>query len=64
MTRWLIHKAQPVPPIFQLEVVARGIYWAAHHTPRELFVGGSKWWPSEATSLCLGLADRYLGRTG
>jgi NAD(P)-dependent dehydrogenase (short-subunit alcohol dehydrogenase family) len=28
----LKNKAQPVPPIFQPEVGARTIYWAAHHT--------------------------------
>src|SRR2546428_9842256 len=35
----LAHKPQPVPPIFQPEVAVRGIYWAAHHRHRELFVG-------------------------
>src|SRR5213593_4062264 len=37
----LPYKAQPVPPIFQPEVAARAIYWAAHHRRRELYVGGS-----------------------
>ena len=32
---------QPVPPIFQPEVAAEAIYWAAHHRRRELDVGGS-----------------------
>ena len=31
-------KAQPVPPIFQPEVGAEAVYWAAHHCPRELLV--------------------------
>jgi NAD(P)-dependent dehydrogenase (short-subunit alcohol dehydrogenase family) len=31
----LKHKAQPVPPIFQPEVGATAIYWAAHHKRRE-----------------------------
>src|SRR5213078_4991301 len=35
----LAHKAQPVPPIFQLEVGARAVYCAAHHHRRELFFG-------------------------
>src|ERR1700685_2783773 len=30
---------QPVPPMFQPEVAARAIYWAAHHRRRELYVG-------------------------
>src|SRR5579872_5747296 len=38
----LKYKAQPVPPIFQPEVGARAIYWAAHHTRREVYVG----WPT------------------
>ncbi len=32
----LPRKPQPVPPIFQPEVAARAIYWAAHHRRREL----------------------------
>jgi short-subunit dehydrogenase len=60
----LPHKAQPVPPIFQPEVVARAIYWAAHHRRRELWVG----WPTTkailAEKLAPGAADRYLARRG
>src|SRR5438067_7615094 len=37
----LNHKAQPVPPVFQPEVGARAVYWAAHHKRRELYVGMS-----------------------
>jgi short-subunit dehydrogenase len=32
-------KAQPVPPIFQPEVGAEAVYWAAHQRHREVFVG-------------------------
>jgi NAD(P)-dependent dehydrogenase (short-subunit alcohol dehydrogenase family) len=60
----LRHKAQPVPPIFQPEVAARGIYWAAHHTPRQLFIGGPTVMAIEGNKIAPGLADRYLGRTG
>lgn len=60
----LKHKAQPVPPIFQPEVGARAVYWAAHHYRRELHVG----WPTvEAiigNKFTPGLLDRYLARTG
>jgi len=35
-------KAQPVPPIFQPEVGAEAVYWAAHQRHREVFVG----WPT------------------
>jgi NAD(P)-dependent dehydrogenase (short-subunit alcohol dehydrogenase family) len=55
---------QPVPPIYQPEVAARGIVWAAEHPRRELWVGG----PTVATivgnKLAPGLLDRYLARTG
>jgi len=60
----LKHRAQPVPPIFQPEVGAEAIYWAAHHNRREVYVG----WPTvEAivgNKLAPGLLDRYLGKTG
>src|SRR5205814_10404411 len=37
----LKRKAQPVPPIFQPEVAASAIYYAAHHPERrEYYVGG------------------------
>jgi hypothetical protein len=60
----LKHKAQPVPPIFQPEVGARAIYWAAHHSRREIYAG---WRTAEAivgNKLAPGLLDRYLGKTG
>jgi NAD(P)-dependent dehydrogenase (short-subunit alcohol dehydrogenase family) len=60
----LPHKAQPVPPIFQPEVGARAVVWAAHHERRELLVG----WPTVQAvwgqKLIPGLLDRYLARTG
>jgi NAD(P)-dependent dehydrogenase (short-subunit alcohol dehydrogenase family) len=60
----LKHKAQPVPPIFQPEVGARAIYWAAHHSRREIYAG----WPTvEAiigNKIAPGWLDRYLGNTG
>jgi NAD(P)-dependent dehydrogenase (short-subunit alcohol dehydrogenase family) len=60
----LERKPQPVPPIFQPEVAAEAIVWAAHHPRRELTVG----WPSVKTvvgsKVAPGIADRYLARTG
>ncbi|MDQ3809134.1 MAG: SDR family oxidoreductase [Chloroflexota bacterium] len=38
----MARKAQPVPPIFQPEVGAEAVYWAAHERHREVFVG----WPT------------------
>lgn len=56
-------KPQPVPPIFQPEVGARAVYWAAHHDRRELLVG----WPTVqavwAQKLIPGWLDRYLAKT-
>lgn len=60
----LPRKAQPVPPIFQPEVGARAVYWAAHHRRRELFVGGSTVAAITGQKLIPGLLDEYLGRTG
>src|SRR5438067_7707347 len=37
----LPRKAQPVPPIFQPEVAAEAIYFAAHHPRWEFYVGGA-----------------------
>lgn len=60
----LKHKAQPVPPIYQPEVAARAIYWAAHHRRRELQVGGTTWMAVTGQKFIPGLLDQYLGRTG
>jgi NAD(P)-dependent dehydrogenase (short-subunit alcohol dehydrogenase family) len=60
----LNHKAQPVPPIFQPEVGARAVYWAAHHDRREVFVGGSTVAAIEGNKIAPGWLDSYLGRTG
>lgn len=55
---------QPVPPIFQPEVAAEAIVWAAEHPRREYWVG----WPTAravvGNRLIPGLLDRYLARTG
>ena len=59
----LHHHPQPVPPIYQPEIAARAIAWAAEHPRRELWVG----LPTVATivgeKLVPGLLDRYLART-
>src|SRR5205823_4393681 len=60
----LSHKSQPMPPIFQPEVAASAILWAARHPKREWFIGwpslkatwGNRLWPS--------FADWYLARIG
>ena len=60
----LPRKAQPVPPIFQPEVAAEAIVWAAHHNRRELNVGFSTSAVLLANKLIPGLADSYLAWTG
>jgi NAD(P)-dependent dehydrogenase (short-subunit alcohol dehydrogenase family) len=60
----LPHKAQPVPPIYQPEVAAEAIYWAAHHQRRELYVGAPTIQAIYGNMIAPGLLDRYLGRTG
>jgi len=61
----LPNKPQPVPPIYQPEVAARAILWAAEHPRRrELHVA----WPTikavHANKFLAALADRYLARRG
>ena len=60
----LPRKPQPVPPIFQPEVAAEAIVWAAQHRRNELWVG----WPAVkaivGNKLIPRELDYYLARTG
>jgi NAD(P)-dependent dehydrogenase (short-subunit alcohol dehydrogenase family) len=60
----LPRKPQPVPPIYQPEVAADAIVWAAHHYRRQWYVGGSTALAITANKIAPGLADRYLARQG
>jgi short-subunit dehydrogenase len=60
----LPNEPQPIPPIFQPEVAARGIYWAAHHRRRELVVGFPTLKAIVAGRVLPGYIDRYLARYG
>lgn len=61
----LPHQAQPVPPIYQAEVAAQGVLYAADHPRRrEYWVGASTAATLIANAVAPGLLDRYLGRTG
>ena len=60
----LPRKAQPVPPIFQPEVAAEAIYFAAHHPRREFYVGLPTVGAIVADKIAPGLLDRYLAGTG
>jgi NAD(P)-dependent dehydrogenase (short-subunit alcohol dehydrogenase family) len=58
------HQPQPVPPIYQPEVAAEAIVWAADHPRREVMVG----WPTVkaivGNAVAPGIADRYLADNG
>jgi hypothetical protein len=57
----LFRRARPMGTIFQPELAARAVYWAATHRRRELWVG----WPAVKAIIgtrCMpGFADRLLG---
>jgi NAD(P)-dependent dehydrogenase (short-subunit alcohol dehydrogenase family) len=56
---------QPVPPIYQPEVAARAVVFAADHPRRrEYWVGASTAATLAANKLAPALLDRYLARTG
>jgi NAD(P)-dependent dehydrogenase (short-subunit alcohol dehydrogenase family) len=54
---------RPMGKVFQPEVAARGIYWAALHRRREVWVGASAVKAIVGTRLIPGWLDRLLGRT-
>jgi NAD(P)-dependent dehydrogenase (short-subunit alcohol dehydrogenase family) len=57
-------KAQPVPPIYQPEVPARAIHYAAHHYRREWNVGIMTDVVVMGNAVAPGLGDWYLAKTG
>ena len=61
----LPERAQPVPPIYQPEVAARAVAYAADHpNRREYWVGASTAATLIMNAVVPGLLDRYLARTG
>ncbi|MDQ3928704.1 MAG: short-chain dehydrogenase, partial [Chloroflexota bacterium] len=60
----LPRKPQPVPPIYQPEVAAEAVYWAAHNRRRELNVGLSTSIVLFGNKVAAGVGDLYLGKTG
>ena len=60
----LPRKAQPVRPIFQPEVAAEAIYFAAHNPRREFYIGLPSVKAIVANKIAPGLLDHYLARTG
>ena len=65
---WSLNKmgrqAQPVPPIYQPEVPARAVYFAATHRRREVWVGLPTVRAILANRIAPGLIDRYLAKAG
>jgi NAD(P)-dependent dehydrogenase (short-subunit alcohol dehydrogenase family) len=57
-------RAKPVPPIYQPEVAADAIVWAAQHPRRELHVGGSTVIAVLGERITPAIGDLYLARTG
>ena len=57
-------RPQPVPPIFQPEIAADAIVYAAHSRRREVWVGGSSVQAILANKILPGLLDRYLAKRG
>lgn len=57
-------KPQPVPPIYQPEVAARAVYWAAHHRRRRMKVGLSTAIVITGNKIAPWLGDWYLAKTG
>jgi NAD(P)-dependent dehydrogenase (short-subunit alcohol dehydrogenase family) len=59
------HQAQPVPPIYQPEIAAKAVLYAADHPERrEYWVGATTAATLVANAVAPGLLDRYLARTG
>ncbi len=56
--------AQPVPPIYQPEVIARAVEYAVAHPTRELWIGVSTIKALIGQRIIPGLLDRHLARKG
>ncbi len=65
---WALNKMgrrpQPVPPIFQPEIPARAIYFAALHPRRQTWIGFPTVKAIIANRIAPGLIDRYLAKFG
>lgn len=57
-------KARPVAPIFEPEVPARAIFFAATHKRREIWLGFSSVKAILGNGVAPGLIDRYLAKAG
>ncbi len=53
----------PVPPVYQPEVAADAVHWAANHRRREVYVGAPAVYTILGNKIAPWLAERYLART-
>lgn len=60
----LPHKAQPVPPIYQPEIVADAVTYVADHYRRQMYVGMSTNIVIQGNKILPALGDYYLSKTG
>jgi hypothetical protein len=60
----LPNRAEPVPPIYQPEVAAKAVLWAAQHYRREHIIGFPAWKGIYGNMLFPGYGDRYLAKNG
>ncbi len=60
----LPHKAQPVPPIYQPELIADAITYIADHYRRQMFIGLSTVIVIQGNKILPAFGDWYLGKTG
>ncbi|HWN11474.1 MAG TPA: SDR family oxidoreductase [Pyrinomonadaceae bacterium] len=60
----LPRKPQPVPPIYQPEIGADAVLFAAHHDRREMYVGYPTVEAILGDKIAPGFADWYLARNG
>ena len=65
---WALNKTgwrpQPVPPIYQPEIPARAIYFAAFHPRRQTWIGFPTVKAIIGNRIAPGLIDRYLAKSG
>ncbi len=60
----LPHKAQPVPPIYQPEVIADAVTYVADHYRRQMFIGAENVVIIQGNKIAPAFGDWYLAKTG
>jgi NAD(P)-dependent dehydrogenase (short-subunit alcohol dehydrogenase family) len=54
---------QPVAPVYQPEIAADAVHWAAHHRRRQVYVGISTVYTVLGSKFAPWIAERYLAKT-